>query len=164
MLAHGVNVIGLFYIAQILFRKYGDHQIDTLGGLRLKAPLFAGLYLVILLGSVALPLTNSFPGEFMLLSAVFNVNGWLCLLAGSGVILGAVYMLSSYKTAVLGETNGKTNSFTEIDRTDKIILIPIVVMIFVFGLFPDMINHLTENAVSSIVNIYQSQVTDTAIN
>ncbi len=164
MLAHGVNVVGLFYIAQILFRKFGDNQIDGLGGIRLQAPLFAGLYLVILLGSVALPLTNSFPGEFMLLSSIFNVNGWLCLLAGSGVILGAVYMLSSYKSVVLGDLNSKTNSFTELNGNDKMVLIPIVILIFVFGLFPNLINNLTEHSVIEILNQYQSQITDTAIN
>ena len=164
MLAHGINVVGLFYVAQILFIKYGDNTISTYGGIRLKAPLFAGLYLVILLASVALPLTNSFPGEFMLLSSVFGVNGWLCLLAGSGVIIGAVYMLSSYKTIMLGEVNGKTNSFSEIGGRDKWVLIPIVILIFVFGLFPGLINNLTDHSVSEILNQYQSQITDTAIN
>lgn len=164
MLAHGINVVGLFYIAQIFFLKYGDNSISTYGGVRIKAPLFAGLYLVVLLASVALPLTNSFPGEFMLLSSVFNINGWLCLLAGTGVIIGAVYMLSSYKTIMLGEPNGKTNSFTEIVAADKWVLIPIVILIFVFGLFPGLINNLTEHSVAEIINQYQSQITDRAIN
>lgn len=164
MLAHGINVVGLFYVAQIFFIKYGDNTIHSYGGVRLKAPLFAGLYLVILLASVALPLTNSFPGEFMLLSSVFGVSGWLCLLAGSGVIIGAVYMLSSYKTIMLGETNSKTNSFTEIHAGDKWVLIPIVILIFIFGLFPGLITNLTEHSVNEIINQYQLQITDTAIN
>ncbi len=158
MLAHGINVVGLFYVCQILFRKYDDHSIETLGGIRLKAPLFAGLYLVIMLASVALPLTNAFPGEFMLLSAVYQLNGWLCLLAGSGVILGAVYMFTSYQKVMLGETNSKTNGFTEIDRQDKWVLIPIVILIFVFGLFPQLITDITGPSVAEIVNQYQSKV------
>jgi NADH-quinone oxidoreductase subunit M len=86
------------------------------------------------------------------------------LLAGSGVVLGAVYMLSSYRTIVLGEVNAKTNSFSEINTQDKLILIPIVILIFVFGLFPDLINNLTSTSVNEIINQYQTQLTGTATN
>lgn len=101
MLAHGINLIGLFYIAQILMRRYGNNSTEGLGGIRSIAPVFAGLYLVVLLASVALPLTNAFPGEWMLLNAIFSYHGWLTVLAGSGVIIGAVYMLQSYQRIML---------------------------------------------------------------
>ncbi|MFI5172707.1 MAG: NuoM family protein [Chitinophagales bacterium] len=158
MMAHAINVVGLFYICQILFRKFHNHEINNMGGLRLNAPLFAGLYLVVLLASVALPLTNAFPGEFMLLNSIYNINGWICLIAGSGVILGAVYMLVSYQKIMLGELNTRTNAFAEIDGKDKLVLIPIVVLIFVFGLFPHLITDISENAINVIVEQYQSKI------
>lgn len=158
MMAHGINVVGLFYVCQIIFRKFGNHDINGLGGLRLNAPLFAGLYLVIMLASVALPLTNAFPGEFMLLNAVYGVNPWICLLAGSGVILGAVYMFTSYQKVMLGEINPKTASFTEINSMDKWVLIPIVVLIFILGLYPQFILNISENSVQEIINIYQTKL------
>jgi len=158
MLAHGINVVGLFYVCQILFRKFHDHDIHSMGGIRNKAPLFAGLFLVILLASVALPLTNAFPGEFMLLNSIFGVNPWLCLLAGSGVILGAVYMFSAYRKVMLGEVNNKTNSFTDLDSMDKWVLIPIVILIFVFGVYPQLITNLTEQSVSDIILQYQTKI------
>ena len=158
MMAHGINVVGLFYVCQILYRKFNSHDINAFGGLRLNAPLFAGLYLVIMLASVALPLTNAFPGEFMLLNSVYAVNPWICLFAGSGVILGAVYMFTSYKKVMLGELNNKTNSFTEIDSLDKWVLIPIVILIFVFGLYPSFITNISEDAVKGIIQIYQTKI------
>lgn len=158
MLAHGVNVVGLFYVCQILYRHYQSHDIATMGGLRLKAPLFAGLFLVVMLASVALPLTNAFPGEFMLLNAVYAFNPWICLFAGSGVILGAVYMFTSYQKVMLGELNTKANTFPEVDSIDKWVLIPIVMLIFIFGIYPQFITGLTEHSVQEIINIYNTKI------
>ncbi len=164
MFAHGINAVALFYIAQILYRHYDTHQIAQMGGIRNQAPLFAGLFLVVMLASVALPLTNAFPGEFMLLNAVYQVNPWLCLLAGSGVILGAVYMFNAYKHVMLGEAAGQSIAFKEISGTDKYTLIAMVILIFVFGLFPQAITHITEDAVQEIILQYQSKISGTIIN
>lgn len=151
MLAHGIYATGLFYAAHIIFTRTGTNALDNSGGIRLKAPLFAGLFLVILLASVSLPLTNAFPGEFMLLNAVYFYNSWICLLAASGVVLGAVYMLGSYQKVMLGETGKHTGSFTDVNLNEKLVLIPLVILIFIFGLFPNIINDLTAPAVNAIV-------------
>jgi NADH-quinone oxidoreductase subunit M len=163
MVAHGINVVGLFYVCQVLFRKFGNHNIDALGGLRLKAPVFAGLYLTVALASVALPLTNAFPGEFMLLSSVFTINGWLCLLGGSGVVLGAVYMFNSYRRVMLGEANEKVNVFSEISALDKWVLIPVVLLIFILGINPGIITSITDYAVNQIIDTYNSDIIDLSI-
>jgi NADH-quinone oxidoreductase subunit M len=152
MFAHGIYGIGLFYVAQIIFRQEHSHAIDKLGGIRLRAPLFAGLYLVVLLASVSLPLTNAFPGEFMLLSSLYSFNPWICLLAGSGVILGAVYMLTSYQKVMLGDVVSATKQFPEVTLQDKLILIPIALLIFIFGLFPDIINNLVAPSANAILD------------
>ena len=72
MLAHGVNVVGLFFIADILFRHTGTREMDKLGGIRGMNGNFAVLFLIILLGSVALPLTNGFVGEFLLINGGYS--------------------------------------------------------------------------------------------
>lgn len=164
MCAHGINAVALFYVAQLLYRHFGTHAIHQMGGIRNQAPLFAGLFLVVMLASVALPLTNAFPGEFMLLNAVFQVNPWLCLLAGSGVILGAVYMFGAYKHVMLGEAEGKSLSFPEIKGVDKYALIVIMLLIFVFGLFPQAITDLTEQSVQEIILQFQNKISATTIN
>lgn len=161
MFAHGLNAVGLFYVAQILFRHYGHHSIDKMGGLRNSTPLFAGFFLVIMLASVALPLTNAFPGEFLLLNSVYQYNAWLCLIGGSGVILGAVYMFGAYKKIMLGEENAAGHGFAEISGTDKFTMLAIVVLIFVFGLFPETISSITDHSVKEILNIYQSKISGT---
>lgn len=152
MFAHGIYGVGLFYVCQVIFRQQQNHSIEKLGGIRLQAPLFAGLFLVIVLASVSLPLTNAFPGEFLLLNSIYAVNPWICLLASSGVILGAVYMFTSYQKTMLGETNNATHQFAEITLTDKLILLPVIILIFLFGVYPNLINEITAPAVEAILN------------
>ena len=91
----------------------------------------------------------------MLLSSLYSYYPFFCLLAGSGVILGAVYMFSVYQKTFLGETNTATEKFIEIDLKDKLILIPLVILIFIFGLFPDLINTYTDKPVNEIINTMQ---------
>ena len=158
MIAHGVNAVGLFYICQILFRINSTHEIDRFGGLRLTSPLFSGLYLVILMASIALPLTISFPGEFMLLNAIYATNSWLALLAGSGVILGAVYMLLSYQKVMLGEVKNYSATFSDIDLMDKLVFIPLIILVFAIGIYPQVIINLTQTPVNQIINLYQSEI------
>src|ERR1700758_4063638 len=105
MLSHGVNVVGLFLIADILVRHTGTREINKLGGIRGMNGQFGVLFLIILLGAVALPLTNGFVGEFLLINGVFQFSALMATFAGLTVILGAVYMLRSYQGIMLGEKN-----------------------------------------------------------
>jgi NADH-quinone oxidoreductase subunit M len=103
----------------------------------------------VLLGSVALPLTNGFPGEFMLLSSLFKQNWVWSLVAGSGVILGAVYMFKSYQGVMLGET--KVSAFPDLDIWDKAVLVPIVIAIVLMGLFPDIITRIAQPSIEQLL-------------
>ena len=149
MFAHGVNAIGLFYICAILMERTQTNEIALLGGIRNIAPWFATTYFVVLLGSVALPLTNGFPGEFMLLSSLFKQNWGWSLVAGSGVILGAVYMFKSYQGVMLGET--KVSAFPDLDIWDKAVLVPIVIAIVLMGLFPDIITRIAQPSIEQLL-------------
>jgi NADH-quinone oxidoreductase subunit M len=151
MFAHGINAIGLFYVCAILSERTQTNEISALGGIRNIAPWFATTYFVVLLGSVALPLTNGFPGEFMLLSSLAKQNWLWALVAGSGVILGAVYMFKSYQAVMLGET--RVSAFQDLDTWDKLVLIPIVIAIVLLGLWPNLIGQL---AIPSINNLLQT--------
>lgn len=154
MLAHGINVTGLFYICFVLYRNAGSNDLTSLGGLRNTAPVFAGLFLTVLLAGISLPLTNAFPGEILLLNSVYQYNAWITLLAGSGVILGAVYMLSAYRRIMLGPQT--VAAFPEANPLDKWIFIPLVVLIFVFGVAPSLVTHLTEAPVQHIIEQYSA--------
>ncbi len=152
MLSHGINVVGLFFIVDIIHSRMKTHDMTKLGGIRGVAPSLGLFFLIVLLGSVALPLTNGFVGEFLLLSGVFQYNFWLSLFAGLTVILGAVYMLRAYQNIMLGETNALTAAFTELTNSEKMTLIIISTLIIVFGLFPNILLDLVNPGVEAYIN------------
>lgn len=151
MLSHGINVVGLFFIAQIIFDRTQTHDIRSLGGIVNKAPLFATLFMVVMLGSVALPLTNGFIGEFLLLSASFQYSPILAGFAGLTIILGAVYMLRAYQHSVLGETK-EGFTFADLYTSERIVLIVIVGLIIFIGIYPKPFLNMTEPAVKNILD------------
>jgi len=151
MLAHGVNVVGLFLIADILFRHTGTREIDKLGGIRGMNGNFAVLFLIILLGSVALPLTNGFVGEFLLINGLYQYSAAYAAFAGLSVILGAVYMLRSYQSIMLGERKDNHSAFGSLASTDKIVLIVICTAIVAFGVYPKPLNDLAEEGVKALL-------------
>ena len=136
MLAHGVNVVGIFFIADIIFRRMKTRNLDELGGLANNTRVFTILYLIILLGSIALPLTNGFVGEFLLLNGVYQYDAWMATFAGLTVVLGAVYMLRSYQKVMLGEPHARSIEFTGLHLTEKIVLVVVAFAIIVGGLYP----------------------------
>ena len=149
MLAHGVNVVGLFFIADILLRHTGTNEINKLGGIRNINPNFAVLFLIILLGSVALPLTNGFVGEFLLINGVYQFSPIAAAFAGLTVILGAVYMLRSYQQIMLGEN--KDSSFGVLASSEKLILVIICIVIIGLGVYPKPLNDIAEQASKDIL-------------
>lgn len=151
MLAHGVNVVGLFLIADILMRHTGTRDIDKLGGIRSMNGNFAVLFLVIMLGSVALPLTNGFVGEFLLINGIYQYGAWVAGFAGLTVILGAVYMLRSYQTIMLGERKDSAIAFGSLAGSDKLVLYIICFTIVAFGVYPKPLNDLAEEGTKLIM-------------
>ena len=153
MLSHGINVVRMFFIADILMLRMNTRTMTDLGGIRNVAPQFTTYFIIILLGTVALPLTNGFIGEFLLFNGIYQYNPLLAGIAGLSIILGAVYMLTSYKKISLGETNVLTATFVDLNGQEKAVLIPIVIMIIAIGVYPKPILQLTEPAVRELLNI-----------
>jgi NADH-quinone oxidoreductase subunit M len=153
MLSHGVSVIGLFFVADILMNRTKTREMDQLGGIRSVAPGFATAFILVLLAAVALPGTNGFIGEFMLMSGIFRYNVWFAALAGTSVILGAVYMLRAYRKVMLGETNSTTANFQDLSWNERAVLYPLIVMIFLFGVYPDALIHLVAPSVQALQDV-----------
>ncbi|MDI1354131.1 MAG: NADH-quinone oxidoreductase subunit M [bacterium] len=151
MLAHGVNVVGLFFIADILLRHTGTREIDKLGGIRNMNGNFATLFLIIVLGAVALPLTNGFVGEFLLINGLYQYSAILAGFAGLTIILGAVYMLRSYQHIMLGERKDAGIAFGSVASTDKVVLIIICSAIIAFGVYPKPLNDIAEEGTKMIL-------------
>jgi NADH-quinone oxidoreductase subunit M len=155
MVSHGVNVVGLFFIVDIIQQKTGTREINVLGGIRNLNPQFAVLFLIVLLGSVALPLTNGFIGEFLLINGVYQYNAWMAGFAGLTVILGAVYMLRSYQSIMLGEVSLQYNTFAPLSGNEKTILTLICAVIIIFGVFPKPLLDIVEPSVIKLVDTYR---------
>ena len=152
MLNHGINVVGLFFIMDIISRRLNTRDIDSLGGIAKVAPTFSIAFLIIVLGTVALPLTNGFIGEFLLLNGIYQYDIFLSAVAGLTIILGAVYMLRMYKKVMHGETNALTALFTDISGSEKVVLGVICALIIVIGVYPQCILHLSEASVSNLID------------
>ncbi|MDX5347682.1 MAG: NADH-quinone oxidoreductase subunit M [Hymenobacteraceae bacterium] len=153
MLSHGINVVGLFFIIDIIARRTQTREIDNLGGITQTTPALSIMFMVLLLGSVALPLTNGFVGEFLLLSGVFRYNAWFGAVAGLTIILGAVYMLRMFQGVMFGDKSAYTENFTDLTFNEKAVLIPLVIMVFWIGLYPATFLNITEPAVGNLLNI-----------
>jgi NADH-quinone oxidoreductase subunit M len=155
MLNHGINVVGLFFIADILERRLGTRMLTSMGGIAKSAPIFATLFMIVVLGSVAVPLTNGFPGEFLLLNGVWNYNNWVGAIAGLTIIFGAVYMLRAFGLAVFGKENKETENFADLDTREMVILGIIAALVVVLGFFPQVILNITDESVNRILSTVQ---------
>jgi NADH-quinone oxidoreductase subunit M len=151
MLNHGINVVGMFFIADIIIRRLNTRDLGQMGGIAKPAPMLAIGFLIVLLGTVALPLTNGFVGEFLLLMGVYNFNIWYAAIAGSTIIFGAVYMLRMYQRVMLGEVNTSTANFSDIDGTEKFVLLIISALIILIGVYPQPILNISEAAVINLI-------------
>jgi NADH-quinone oxidoreductase subunit M len=151
MLSHGITVVGLFFIVDIISDRTKTNVMASLGGIRNSAPVFSIFFMIIILASVALPLTSGFVGELMLFISIFKYNVWVAAVAGLTIIFGAVYMLSSYQKIMLGESNALTNKFSDLFLTEKVVLIPIIILIFWIGIYPKTFLDISEPAVHNLI-------------
>ncbi len=158
MLNHGINVVGLFLICDILYDRIGSRDLDQMGGIAKVAPKFAIVFLIILLGTVALPLTNGFIGEFLLLLGVYQYGIWYAAVAGLTIIFGAVYLLRAYQKSMLGVTNERTLLFKDIQGSEYLALGLISVLVIAIGVYPKPLLHLSEAAVNNLIGIVNSKI------
>ena len=151
MLAHGVNVVGMFFVADIIFSRTNTNQLDQLGGITRSTPKLTVYFMIMLLGSVALPLTNGFIGEFLLLHGVYTYNHYLGLAAGFTIIFGAVYMLRMFQKSMFGPTSSRTESVADLTNSESLVFIPLVILVFWIGIYPHSFLHVTEPAVANLM-------------
>ncbi|MEI6456767.1 MAG: NADH-quinone oxidoreductase subunit M [bacterium] len=152
MISHGVNIVGLFIIIEFIQDRLNTRKISELSGIATKAPKLAVLFMIILLGSIALPMTNGFIGEFLILLGIFEYNALLAAVAGLTIIFSAVYMLWMYQRTMLGSTNQVTNSMTDLTVPEMITLLPVIIIIFWIGIFPGMFLDLVSKDILQILS------------
>lgn len=153
MLSHGIIVVGLFYIIEIITQRTNTRQLADLGGIRNAAPKLTSAFLIVMLGSVALPLTSGFVGEFLLINSLVQYSTTIGAIAGLTIILGAVYMFKTFQKAMSGEPKAITSTFADLNFYEKVTLFPIVCLVVLLGVYPAPFLRISEAAVNSIVTI-----------
>jgi proton-translocating NADH-quinone oxidoreductase chain M len=149
MIAHGFVVVGLFFVAEIIFRRYETRLISEMGGIRSQSPKFTSMFLLLVLASVALPSTFNFVGEFTVLYSLFQVNLGFAILGGTTIILGAYYMLKMFQYVMLGEMNAKP--FQDVTLNEGLVLIIILGVLFFFGFYSKSITDLITPSLENIL-------------
>jgi NADH-quinone oxidoreductase subunit M len=147
MFSHGVNVVGFFLCYNIIVKRTQTDTISKLSGIASAAPKFATIFLIIVLANVALPLTNSFVGEFLILLGIFEYNRWMAVIAGLTIIFGAVYMLKMYQKMMYGKRNELTQHFQDLTIGEILLFVPILISIFLVGIYPSFILQMLEGVV-----------------
>lgn len=154
MLNHGISTGALFLLVGVLYDRRHTRLIAEYGGLASKVPVFAFLFLVFTLSSIAVPLTNGFVGEFLILAGSYKTFPLYTVIALLGVVLGAVYMLSLYKRTVFGELDpAKNGELTDVNRRELVTLLPLLVLVFWMGLFPAPFMRLIEPGVNQFIEL-----------
>jgi NADH-quinone oxidoreductase subunit M len=156
MVNHGVSTGALFLLVGVIYDRRHTRMIEEFGGLAKVMPWYAAVFLVVTLASVGVPGTNGFVGEFMVIMGTYTsiklgkFAGVDAILAAAGVILAAIYMLGVVQRVFFGPVkNPKNRNLPDLNTREIIALAPLVVMIFVIGLFPSAFLSRMSDSVSS---------------
>jgi NADH-quinone oxidoreductase subunit M len=157
LFSHGINIIGLWIVIELIEKQFGTRKISELGGLAQKAPVMAILFVIIALANIALPLTNAFVGEFLMFTGIFSsvatkYNIVFTVLAGICIILAAIYTLNLIRKVFYGKTVERTANATDIKLNEKLALVIIVILIFWAGIYSRPFLHITKDVSTDITN------------
>ncbi len=155
MINHGVITGALFLAIGMVYERTHTRLISDYGGLATRMPVLASFFLLFTLASIGLPGTNGFIGEFLILLGSFMTRPWVALIAASGLIIGAWYMLWLYQRIFFNPVNPRWDSIRRLDRREIITFLPLVILIFWIGLFP---NHMLSYMHVSVAHLLE-QVT-----
>ena len=152
MLSHGVVSAALFLIVGVIYDRMHSREISDYGGLVHRMPIYAFVFMVIMLASIGLPATSGFVGEFLIFVGAFQVNTWVAMLGLTGVILGAAYMLWLYRRVIFGELKKENlKTITDLNLREIGFFAPLVVLALFMGIYPkpflDVLHVSVENLV-----------------
>lgn len=147
MFNHGINIIGLWVVVELIERQYKTRKMSELGGIAQKAPALATLLVIVALGNIALPLTNAFVGEFLIFNGIWmarsSYNVIFTVVAIISIILAAVYTLNMIRKVFFGNTNTHTDVKYDIRPVEVIALSIIVLLIVAIGIYPQPVLDMT---------------------
>ncbi|MDR7482585.1 MAG: NADH-quinone oxidoreductase subunit M [Armatimonadota bacterium] len=150
MVNHGISTGALFLIVGVLYERTHTRQIAAYGGVAALMPRFAAVFTIVMLSSAALPGTNGFAGEFLILLGAFRASRWWAALAAGGVILSAVYLLWAYQRVMHGPVQAAHRErLADLSAREVAVFAPLVVLIFLIGLSPRVLLDRSEAAAAA---------------
>ena len=154
MVNHGISTGALFLIVGFIYERRHTRLISEFGGLAHKMPIFATIFLIITFSSVGLPGTNGFVGEFLALAGAFESNlRWFAVIATSGVIFAAIYMLWMYQRVMLGKvTNPANENLKDLSLREIAVMVPLLLFVFWIGVYPNTFLDKMNPAIEQLLN------------
>ena len=157
MLSHGFVSAALFLCVGVVYDRIHSRDIETYGGLVERMPRYAVVFMVFMLASVGLPGTSGFVGEFLVLVGAFQVNTWVALLATTGIILGAAYMLYLYRRVILGRLEKEhLKSILDLNAREVLVFAPLVAVTIWMGVWPAPFLDVMEVSVANLVEQHRA--------
>lgn len=159
MLNHGISTGALFLIVGFIYERRHTRLIADFGGLSKQMPVFATIFMIVTLSSIGLPGTNGFVGEFLILIGAYESNlRWFAVIGTSGVILSAVYMLWMFQRVMFGELNNpKNQKLSDLNAREITIMVPLLIMIFVMGVFPNPFIEKMSPAIDRVIQLSKTK-------
>jgi NADH-quinone oxidoreductase subunit M len=152
MISHGIVSGALFMLVGVIYDRRHTKMMSEFGGLASVMPRYATIFAIMLMASVGLPLTIGFVGEFLSLMGFFRISPLLTAIAGTTIILGAVYMLSLYKKSFFGPvTNEENKNLLDLTNQELSALIPLVILVVALGVYPKPILDPIDNSVKHML-------------
>ena len=151
LFSHGINVLGLWIIADILEQQTGTRSMQQMGGLAKKQPTLAILLVGFALANIAMPLTNAFVGEFLMFNGLFILNPWIAAFAGISIVLAAIYTLNMVQKVAYGEISEKINNMPAPNKAAQGVLIILLIIVFVTGVYPQPLFTLTADTLEQLL-------------
>jgi NADH-quinone oxidoreductase subunit M len=151
LFSHGINVLGLWIIADIIEQQTGTRSMQQMGGLAKKQPTLAILLVGFALANIAMPLTNAFVGEFLMFNGLFILNPWIAAFAGISIILAAIYTLNMVQKVAYGEISEKINAMPAPNKAAQAVLIILLIIVFVTGVYPEPLFTLTADTLEQLL-------------
>ncbi len=157
MINHGISTGGLFLIIGMIYERRHTRLIADFGGIARVMPLFSVLFMIIVFSSIGLPSTNGFIGEILILLGLFKSSPVAAVFGATGVILGAAYMLWMSQRVLFGKvTRPENEALTDLNLREVLTLIPIVVLVFWIGIYPNHILRYTEATTAHLAALVET--------
>jgi len=137
MLNHGISTGALFLLFGMLYERRHARLMSDYGGIARVMPVYAAFFLIVTFSSIAVPGTNGFVGEFLVLLGAFRANAWWAAIAASGVILSACYMLWMFQRVIFGPvTHEENRNLKDLSLRERLVFAPLLILIFWMGVMP----------------------------